>query len=36
LIAVSFLENLPRQGAKGYGIRDLLGPILRTELQKIG
>ncbi|MBW3650414.1 MAG: hypothetical protein KY458_07595 [Actinobacteria bacterium] len=35
LIAVSFLENLPGRDEEGQGIRDLLGPTLRTALAKI-
>jgi len=35
LIAVSFLENLPRPGEEGAGVRDLLGPALRAELRRI-
>jgi hypothetical protein len=36
LVAASFLENLPRQGAEGAGIRDLVGPSLREQLQRAG
>ena len=36
LIAVSFLENLPRPGEDGDGVRDLLGPRLRAELERMG
>jgi hypothetical protein len=36
LIRVSFLENLPRLGEPGYGVRDLLGPKLRSELDAMG
>lgn len=35
LIAVSFLENLPRPGEEGAGVRDLLGPTLRAELAQM-
>jgi hypothetical protein len=34
LITVSFLENLPVPGEPESSIRDLLGPVLRTELQR--
>lgn len=36
VIAVSLLENLPQQGRGAEGVRDLLGPGLRSELKKIG
>lgn len=36
LIAVSFLENLPRPGEPGSGIRSLVGPLMREELGRIG
>jgi hypothetical protein len=36
LIAVSFLENLPRPGEPGSYIRDMVGPKLRTQLEMIG
>jgi len=36
LVCVSFLENLPRPGEPGGGIRDLLGPGLRSELGATG
>lgn len=35
LIAVSFLENLPRRGESGAGILALLGPGLRSQLDAI-
>ena len=35
LIAVSFLENLPRRGESGAGILVLLGPGLRSQLDAI-
>jgi hypothetical protein len=36
LIAVSFLENLPRQGEPGDGIRELLGSRLKWQLEQMG
>jgi hypothetical protein len=36
LIAVSFLENLPRPGEEGSGVRAWLGPELRAQLRRIG
>ncbi|MGH8990162.1 MAG: DUF7674 family protein [Acidimicrobiia bacterium] len=36
LIAASFLENLPREGETGEGVRALLGPRLRSELERMG
>lgn len=36
LIAVSFLENLPRRSGDGDRLRDLLGPGLRAELERMG
>lgn len=36
LIAVSFLENLPRADEEGGGVRDKLGPALRQQLERIG
>jgi hypothetical protein len=36
LIAVSFLENLPRVGQEDADIRAILGPALQNELQQIG
>ncbi len=36
LIAVSFLENLPRIGEEGAGVRVLLGPSLRSQLERLG
>lgn len=35
LIAVSFLGNLPRRGEEGDGLRDLLGPRLQSELERM-
>ena len=35
VIAVSFLQNLPRPGEEGESLRDLLGPALRSELERI-
>ena len=36
LISASFLENLPREGEDGDGVRALLGRALRAQLQQIG
>ena len=36
LIAVSFLEHLPRPGQPGSEIRDMVGPHLRRQLRMIG
>src|SRR5262245_13033672 len=36
LIAVSFLENLPRPGEPSAQIREMVGPRLRAQLQMIG
>ena len=36
LVAVSFLENLPRSGEVGSPIRDWLGPRLQAQLRAIG
>lgn len=36
LVAVSFLENLPRVGQKDADIRTILGPALQNELRQIG
>jgi len=36
LIAVSFLENLPRPGEEGSGVRNWLGPALTHQLRVIG
>lgn len=36
LISASFLENLPRNGQDGSGIREVLGPALRDQLRRIG
>ena len=36
LISVSFLERLPRPDEEGGGIRGLLGPHLKTQLDLIG
>jgi hypothetical protein len=36
LLAVSFLENLPRAGQKDADIRAILGPALQNELRQIG
>lgn len=36
LIAVSFLENLPRDGEPGHAIRSRLGPLLGEQLKRIG
>jgi hypothetical protein len=36
LIAVSFLENLPRDGEPGDAIRRQLGPHLKEQLHRIG
>lgn len=36
LIAVSFLEHLPRPGEPGSQLRALLGPRLAEELRRIG
>ena len=36
LIAASFLENLPRPGERGAGVRALLGPALQDQLRLIG
>ena len=36
LIALSFLENLPRQGERGAQIRDMVGPNLKKQLELIG
>jgi hypothetical protein len=36
LISASFLENLPTTDMEGTGIRLLLGPTLRTQLERIG
>jgi hypothetical protein len=35
LIAVSFLENLPSRGEPSARIRQVLGPVLREELQRL-
>jgi hypothetical protein len=35
LISVSFLENLPSSGEEGAGIRDIIGPNLKKELETI-
>lgn len=36
LICASFLENLPKLGEPGDGVRDLLGPKLRSQLNAMG
>lgn len=36
LLAVSFLENLPRFGESGFEIRSILGPALKEELRRLG
>lgn len=36
LIAVSFLEHLPRPGENGSEIREMVGPHLARQLQVIG
>jgi hypothetical protein len=36
LIAVSFLENLPRVGEPGDAVRRQLGPLLQEQLKRIG
>jgi hypothetical protein len=36
LLAVSFVENLPKPHEDDDGIRDLLGPHLSAELARIG
>lgn len=36
LITASFLENFPRLGQPGAGIRDLAGPSLKRQLRAIG
>jgi hypothetical protein len=36
LIAVSFLENLPRPGEPGSQIRSMLGPSLSKQLRTMG
>ncbi|MCP4303954.1 MAG: hypothetical protein GY788_03550, partial [bacterium] len=36
LIAVSFLENLPRENDEGGSIRQELGPLLSDELRRLG
>lgn len=36
LVCVSFLENLPRPSEPGGGVRELVGPGLRSELDRIG
>ncbi len=36
LIAVSFLENLPRPSEEGSGVRGWLGPELTRQLRVIG
>ena len=36
LIAASFLENLPRAGEDGAGLRDRVGPALREHLERFG
>jgi len=36
IIGTSFLENLPRPGEENDGVRALLGPALRNQLQEIG
>lgn len=36
LIAVSFLENLPRPREEGSGVRNWLGPALTRQLRVIG
>lgn len=36
LLAVSFLENLPRFGEQGFAIRSILGPSMQKELQRLG
>jgi hypothetical protein len=36
LMAVSFLENLPRPGEPDHEVRELLGPRLRSELDRMG
>jgi hypothetical protein len=35
LLAASFLENLPRAGEEGAGIRAILGPALQEQLLQI-
>jgi hypothetical protein len=36
IIAASFLENLPRAGQEGAGVRALLGPALQDHLRMMG
>lgn len=36
LIAVSFLEHLPRPGEPGCELRGMLGPLLSEQLRAIG
>ncbi len=36
LIAVSFLEHLPRSPEPGWGLREHLGPAMTEQLRKIG
>ena len=36
LIAVSFLEHLPRPGKPGAELRSMVGPNLAKQLQRIG
>jgi hypothetical protein len=36
LIAVSFLEHVPRPGESGSQLRELVGPRLAEELRRIG
>jgi hypothetical protein len=36
IISVSFLEHLPRPSEEGWGIREMVGPSLRRQLQVIG
>lgn len=36
LLAVSFLENLPRPGEPGSEIRSILGPSMQEELRRLG
>ncbi len=36
LIVVSFLENFPRPGEPGDGLRNLVGPTLQEAMARIG
>ena len=36
LISASFLENFPQVGEDGAEVREMVGPVLRTQLESIG